>query len=157
MKKLFHILAVAVVSCLSSCSDRPDLELHDYFVAIKSENGAQTSQILSSSNQFAVSYPVNLVSVKRNTDLEVYYDFVVGDGLTEGVDFILPEERKLVFSPGLYVRAIRILYLKREVDASKDNTIVIKLTGTSDKNVKIGYPGPSSRFSSHTITKINDD
>ena len=37
----------------------------------------------------------------------------------------------------------------------KDNTLVIRLTSTSDPAVGIGYPGPSKKFSSHTITIVN--
>ena len=55
-----------------------------------------------------------------------------------------------------YGKYIRINYLKHVLDESKDNTLVIKLVSTSDPSIRIGYPGPSNRFSSHTVTKIND-
>ena len=142
---------------LAACSDRPDdLLFTDYFVSIQDENGAQTSRVLSSSNNFVVTYYFSLVSEELKEPLTVNFDLQVGDGLKEGKDFTLQtQSRTITFDPGVYKKPFRINYLSNPVDDSKDNTIKIVITSASDPSITIGYPGPSAKFSTHTITKHN--
>jgi hypothetical protein len=159
MKRIIFtiVAAISATALLSGCSDRPwDFVFKDFFVAVKSEAGAEASQVLSTSDNFVVQYPVNLVSSERSEDLVVTFEVVPGNGLKEGVDYSLPAKKTLTFTPHEYLKYIRINYLKHVLDESKDNTLVIKLVSTSDPSIRIGYPGPSNRFSSHTVTKIND-
>ena len=142
---------------MAACSDRPDdLLFTDFFVSIQDENGAQTSRVWSSSNNFVVTYYFSLVSEELKEPLTVNFDLQVGDGLKEGKDFTLQtQSRTITFDPGVYKKPFRINYLSNPVDDSKDNTIKIVITSASDPSITIGYPGPSAKFSTHTITKHN--
>ncbi len=46
--------------------------------------------------------------------------------------------------------------MRHTVDPSKDNTLTIRLLSTNDPEVSVGYPGPSKKYSTHTVTKVND-
>ena len=158
-----HILlsiasAAAVLLGLSGCSDRPsDFVFRDYFVSITSESGAASSSVLSTADNLVLQYPVRLVSQEREEDLTITFEVVPGDGLQEGVDYVVPAKRSVTFSNKEYLKYIRINYLKHRVTEGKDNTLVIRLTSSSDPDVSIGYPGPSKRYSYHTVTFVNDD
>ena len=131
MKPSRIIAIIASALLLADCSDRPeDLLFTDYFVSIQDENGSESSRVLATSNNLVKTYYMKLVSVARTEPLTVYFDIEIGDGLTKGVDFTLQ-------------------------DPSKDNTIKIRLTSTSDPSVRVGRPGPKSKFSVHTIEKYN--
>lgn len=148
---------VALLCALNSCSDRPDdLLFKDFFVYVVDENGLATSQILSTSDNLVITYYFNLVSETISEPLTVNFDLVVGDGLQQGVDFNLQNDvRSITFEPGIYKKPFRMNFKKHQLDPAKDNTIKIVITSTSDPNITIGYPGPSAKFSSHTITKRN--
>ena len=84
MKRIIFTIAAAIsaTAFLSGCSDRPwDFVFKDFFVAVKSEAGAEASQVLSTSDNFVVQYPVNLVSSERSEDLVVTFEVVPGNGL----------------------------------------------------------------------------
>lgn len=155
MKRISALIFLAFV--LASCSDRPDdLLFKRFFVSVADETGAQTSRILSSSNNLVMTYYFSLVSEELKEPLTVNFDLQVGDGLKEGTDFTLQTQaRSATFEPGVYKKPFRINYLSNPVDASKDNTIKIIITSTSDPSIIIGYPGPSAKYSTHTITKYN--
>ena len=142
---------------LTACSDRPDdLLFKSFFVSVADEAGSQASRVLSSSNNFVVTYYFSLVSEELKEPLTVNFDLQVGDGLKEGKDFTLQtQSRTITFDPGVYKKPFRINYLSNPVDDSKDNTIKIVITSASDPSITIGYPGPSAKFSTHTITKHN--
>lgn len=155
--KIIKTLAfVAFLGALTSCDDRPDRMFRDFFVSIADETGAQTSRILSSSNNLVITYYFSLVSEARSEPLTVNFDVEVGDGLKEGKDFTFQSQaRSFTFEPGVYKKPFRINYLSNPVDETKDNTIKIVITSTSDPSIIIGYPGPSAKFSTHVITKYN--
>ena len=149
--------ALAALLSLSSCKDRLDIYFTDYFVAIKSEAGAGVSSVMSFSDNFVVQYPVTLVSPRRTEDLVVTLELIPGDGLKPGVDYTEPTKLTVTFSPDEYRKYFRINYLKHDVDPEKDNTLTIRIASTSDPSIILGYPGPSRKYSSHVVTKINDD
>ncbi len=149
--------AAAAIFSLAGCSDRPsDFVFRDYFVSVSSESGEAASTVLSTADNLVLQYPVRLVSQEREEDLEVTFEVVPGDGVKEGVDYSLPAKRTLTFSNKEYQKFIRINFLRHQVDESKDNTLTIRLTATSDPGVSIGYPGPSKKFSTHVITIVNN-
>ena len=157
MKPSRIIAIIAFALLLADCSDRPeDLLFTDYFVSIQDENGSESSRVLATSNNLVKTYYLKLVCVARTEPLTVYFDIEIGDGLTKGVDFTLQRDvTSIDFEPGVYQKPFRINYLGRAVDPSKDNTIKIRLTSTSDPSVRVGCPGPKSKFSVHTIEKYN--
>ncbi len=149
--------SLAAVLCLSACSDRTDRLFRDFFVSVADETGAQTSKVLSTDNNRVVTYFFSLVSEERTEPLTVYFDVILGDGLADGVDLeFQTANRSITFNPGVYKRPFRINYLNHPVDPAKDNTVQIIITGTSDPDINIGYPGPSAKFSSHIITLYNN-
>lgn len=151
------IAAIAALLLAASCSDRPDdLLFKDFFVCVQDENGNASSRVLSSSNNLVNTYYFQLVSEKRDTPLKVDFDIIVGDGLTEGVDYVLQRDiRSIEFEPGVYKKPFRINFKSNAVDPSKDNTITIQITKVSDSGIRIGYPGPNAKFSNHVIEKYN--
>ena len=81
-------LFLAVLT-LTSCEDQLNIMFKDFYVCIKDSNNTDKSTVLSTSNEFWVSYFVYLVSEKRDGDLTVQYEVIPGDGLKEGVDYKL--------------------------------------------------------------------
>jgi len=155
MKKYILILLSAILG-FTACEDGTNIVFEDYYVCIKDEAGSSSSTVSASAQDLVVTYYVQLVSAARKDNLTVDYEIIVGDGLTEGVDFELAtQSRTVTFLPGIYRTPIRINYLKHSVDASKDNSITIKLVSTSDSSIGIGYPGPSAKYSSYSIKKVN--
>lgn len=155
MKQISILLTLALM--LTACSDRPDdLLFNRFFVSVTDESGSQSSRVLSSSNNLVMTYYFSLVSEELKEPLTVNFDLQVGEGLKEGKDFALQTQtRSITFEPGVYKKPFRINYLSNPVDDAKDNTIKIVITSTSDPSIIIGYPGPSAKYSTHTITKYN--
>ena len=154
MKRVFSYLII-IAGILCSCTDRIQFET-PHFVSIQSESGMGSSTVISTADNLVLQYPVRLVSTTRPKDLVVEFDVTTGDGVSEGVNFTLPAKRSVTFSKGEYIKYIRINYKNHLVDETKDNTLVITLTSASDPDVILGYPGPSKKFSSHTVTFVND-
>ena len=83
------------------------------------------------------------------------YEIKVGDGLQTGVDYeLVTTGNTLTFEPGVYDMPIRIKWLPHTVDAQKDNTLTITLTG-NNQNLALGLPGNANRQKVLTITKQN--
>ena len=114
-------LFLAVLT-LTSCEDQLNIMFKDFYVCIKDSNNTDKSTVLSTSNEFWVSYLVYLISEKRDGDLTVEYEVIPGDGLKEGVDYKLTADRTVTFPKNVYKMPLRIQYLRHEVDPSKDNT-----------------------------------
>lgn len=155
MRKLSILFAISIVAILSSsCEDHLKILFDDWYVCVKDENDSQSSFVPDDADGLVGTYYFYLVSEERKTDLIVNYELVVGDGLKEGVDFECQNaSNSVTFAPGIYKRPMRIRFLKHPIDPTKDNTIKIKIVSTSDQGITIGYPGPSAKFSYHTITK----
>lgn len=155
MKKiLFAIIPALVLLC--SCEDRLNIIFEDYYVCIKDETESAASTVKSSVDNYVATYYITLVSPILESPLTVYYDVVVGSGLKEHVDYELQSDKNYVtIARGIWKMPVRIKYLKNPVDETKENTITIRLKGCSDDSINIGYPGPSAKFSTHVVTKIN--
>ena len=157
MKKLVIRLCL-LAACLlaTSCQDQLNIMFKDFFVCIKDAGGFDKSTVPSFSNEFWVSYFVELHAETRQSEVVVTYEVVPGDGLKEGVDYILNESKTVTFPKNVYRMPLRIQYMRHTVDPSKDNTLTIRLLSTNDPEVGVGYPGPSKKYSTHTVTKVND-
>ena len=152
-------VCVALLCALSACSDRPDdLLFKDFFVYVVDETGSASSRVLSTANNLVVTYYFNLVSETMEEPLTVNFDVVIGGGLSEGTDFIFQtESRSVTFEPGVYKKPFRILYKNHVVDPTKDNTIQLVITSTSDPDIIIGYPGPNHKYDRHQIEIYNQN
>ena len=97
--RLISIIAIAAALLLNlaGCSDRPsDFVFRDYFVSISSESGDASSSVLSSADNLVLQYPVRLVSQERKEDLTVEFEVIPGDGVQEGVDYVLPAKKSML-------------------------------------------------------------
>lgn len=147
------ILMISAALLAFSCTDHLEITFDDYYVCVKSENGMETSSVSADLNDYVVTYYVGLVSAERKEDLTVELEVVPGDGLKEGVDYEVVSSKTVKFVKGIYTRPFRIKYLGHALDSSKDNSLTIRILSTSDPDIIIGYPGPSAKFSSHTVRK----
>jgi hypothetical protein len=162
MRKRFpEIMAACLLCCafvataaLTACGDDGPEVFDQPFVRIATEAGA--SQTVVQTDVKAVNtYPVYLSARAQRENLEVSYEIVVGDGLQEGVDFqVVTTENPLVFLPGIFTMPIRIRWMEHPVDASKDNTLTIRLTGCS-RGFTLGFPGPDHLQRQVVIEKRN--
>lgn len=153
MKKIILTIIAAMGVC--SCKDNLHLVFSDYFVCIKDEYGMSSSDV-NTEIEGVYTYYVNLVSPTRTEKLSVDYEIISGEGLENGVDYIIvSQSRQVVFAPGITSMPIRIDFRQKRVDENKDNTITIRLKSTSDSSVRIGYPGPEAKFSEYKIKKVN--
>jgi len=155
MKRIIYILAAALLLC--GCNDNVSRVFDDYFVYIVDEYGAGTSKIEESADDLTMTYYICLVAPTLDSDVKVGFDVSCGDGLKEGVDFVLPKSsREVTISRGVARMPVRITYNRKRIDPSKDNTITIALTSVDRDGITLGYPGPAALYSTHTITKIQE-
>ena len=161
MRKFSGILAAALLCC--GCELREDVLFDTPFASVFDNAGGSSSTIDSRFGKGVESILSELkisvsISGERFTDpISVEYEVIVGDGLKEGVDFrIQPSTASpLTFSPGTYTLPVRLLWLKTgSPDSSKDNTLTIKLSGSSLEGMVLGYPGPSHKGQTFVFTKI---
>jgi len=158
MKTIFKtILIIPLLVIAYSCDDSTSIMFNDYYACIKDESGSSTSTITTKmSESYTATYYINLVSVLKENPVTVSYDIKAGDGLKEGVNYkIVTGGGSVTFDKGIFKKPLRIEFFPVAVDEEKDCTITITLTGSNDKSINLGYPGPSARYSSHTITVSN--
>lgn len=157
MKKTLFLLGFTLIFALGgpSCSKNDPVIFDDAFVYLADANGSSASTVDWDSQNYLATYYVHLVSPTISGEVQVTYDVVVGDGLTEGVDFktVASTASPITFLKGIYTMPIRIEWLKHELDATKDNTLRIVLRSCSDPAVRIGKPGPDRLGAEYTITK----
>ena len=153
MKKLLYILFL--IGALYSCDQEESVYFDEPFVRICTSTGEANTVVLSNVRN-TNAYTVYLSSRPITDSLEVSYEIIVGDGLTEDVDYkIVTTANPLVFLPGINDMPIRIRWLKNPVDPTKDNTVTIRLTGNS-KGYNLGFPGPDHVQSQVVIEKRNN-
>jgi len=152
MKKILLQILVVIIT-LTSCNKDEITVFDEPFVHINFNN-VSTSNI-NSNRKDIVSYYIYLSSKPLDKDMLLDYSIIIGDGLKEDVDFkILTTEYPLVFPIGIYRRPIQIQWLDNNLDATKDNTLKIKLD-SNNLNINIGFPGPDANQSELILQKIN--
>lgn len=149
--KIFLIAFSAIIA--SSCGKDEYKPVDEPFVHImKDELSAVT---VNSSANYIATYNVYLSSASLTENLEVTYEILKGSGLVEGEDYqMITTGNKLVFLPRIFDMPIRIKWLPKPVDPTKDNTLKIRITGNS-KNFTIGLPGTNQQQGLFVITKVN--
>ena len=153
MKKILYILFL--IGALYSCDQEESVYFDEPFVRICTSTGEARTVVLSNVRN-TNTYSVYLSSRPITDSLEVSYEVIVGDGLTEDVDYkVVTTANPLVFLPGINDMPIRIRWLKNPVDPTKDNTVTIRLTGNS-KGYNLGFPGPDHVQSEVVIEKRNN-
>ncbi|HEY9542656.1 hypothetical protein [Prevotella sp.] len=152
MKKLLYLLMMTTL--LVGCNQE-EFEGYDTpFVHVSTSDGLSFVIVLTNVNNIN-EYPVMLSSRPRTSSLTVTYEIIVGNGLTEGVDYeLLTKGNTLTFEPGVYDMPIRIKWKSHQVDKTKDNTLTIRLTETCCP-MTLGLPGPDANQKELVITKQN--
>ena len=152
MKNIIVMLLAMVALC--ACQ-KEEFEGYDApFVRITTTTGASQTVVLSNVNNIN-TYVVSLSSKALTAPLTVNYEVVVGDGLQEGIDYqLITTGGSLAFEPGVYDMPIRIRWMAHTVDESKDNTLIIRLTGNS-QGITLGAPGPDGAQKELVIEKKN--
>lgn len=148
-KSLFPILLLIL---FSGCN-KNEIEVFDHpFIHIMYEGASSIT--VSSKATVLKEYNIYLSSKPLSQDLIVDYEVVVGDGLQEGVDFeMITQGNSLTFLPGIYEMPVRIKWLPNTLDPSKDNSLIIRITG-NNLGFTIGLPGPDHNQTELVITKI---
>jgi hypothetical protein len=161
MKRILAILMAAFI--FGGCDWHEEIYFDTPFASIFNTDGGTSSTVDSNFGKGVDSIlselklTISVSSARFTEPITVDYELIVGDGLTEGVDYRIQQSTAspLKFSVGTYTMPIRILWLKApSPDTSKDNTLTIRLTGSSLDGMLMGYPGPSAKGSSFTFTRI---
>lgn len=160
MNKIRNILLLASIALLlCGCRKHEDVFFDTPFVRIEGATGQTSFEVDKNLDNLLVDLRI-ILSASNNYFTEpitVEYDVIVGSGLQEGVDFRIQQSTMspVTFSPGNYSMPVRVLWYKTEgFDPSKDNTLTLRLKGTSNPAVKIGLPGPNSSKTEFIFTKI---
>lgn len=112
-----------------------------------------SSAVVTSDVKAINSYYVYLSSPSLKEKLTVEYEVVVGNGLSEGIDYeLLSAERHLTFLPGVCDMPIRIRWIPNPTDPHNDNTLTIRLL-SNDQGITMGMPGPDEKMRELKITK----
>ena len=157
MKKILKIaMIVLAATALWGCYEEPQ-PLDKPFVYICDEIGGSKADIGSQATLTKELF-VNLSCKKFTEPIVVYYDVIVGDGLKEGVDFVIQSTTKspLTFKPGTYELPVRVQFKKSEnFDPAKDNTVTFALKSVESNigEFYIGLLGPDHLRSSYVFTK----
>ncbi|HBN01402.1 MAG TPA: hypothetical protein DD383_02045 [Rikenellaceae bacterium] len=161
MKKFLGIFIAALLCC--GCDWHEDVYFDTPFAYIFDNAGGSTATIDSKFGKGVESVLTELkvsISVSEtyfSEPITVDYEVLAGNGLKEGIDYkIQPSTASpLAFTPGTYTLPVRIMWLKTDApDSSKDNTLTIRLIGSSLDGMELGYPGPSHKGQAFVFTKI---
>lgn len=162
MKKEFHISAfvAAVFAALVLCGcHKLEYKVYDnpyvYIIEEGDKSQVETSTVSEDADNLVKTYRILLSSKAVDESITVGYDIIVGNGLTEGIDYeFITKGSSVSFLPGIYSIPIRIRFLKNAVDRTKDNSITISITSVS-ADIGMGVPGPAHRNRFHKVTKIH--
>lgn len=152
MKKF--LICTFITSFLFSCN-KSDLEIRQHKFIHIMDRESSTATVSTQSNSIG-TYNIYLSAPTREfmDSVVVEYKIMVGDGLTEGVDYqIINKSNLLTFLPGIYSMPVRIRWIANPIEATKDNSITIELV-SNNKNYILGLPGPSQNQKSFKIIKI---
>jgi len=152
MKNKYIIAFFAAILLLCSCEKHTETYFDTPFVRIEDANGKSYMDVDHKLDNLLTETRV-VVSASSNyftEPISVEYEVITGDGITEGVDFRIQSSHSspLTFSPGTYTLPIRIIWYKAaDYDPAKDNTLTLRLTGTSIPEMQLGVPGPDAKRS----------
>lgn len=154
-----NILTILFAACALLCG----CEVHeDTFFDIPytyiSDAGGQYEMIVDNTlDNLLTELTLHIdLSAERFTEpVTVSLDIIVGDGLKEGVDFRIQASSKgpVTFVPGVYSMPVRVIWMRHELDPSKDNSLTFSISGCSYDDMLIGLPGPDSLNSAFRFIK----
>lgn len=150
MKKILILTFLAAVLC--SCNEY--IVYTGKFVAFDTKTSSVTS--INEAGDFVGTYNVHYTGETPSVRFSVTWEIIPGDGLKEGVDYVVENSsRTLTFMPGVFSQPIRIHWCPNELDATKNNSLIIRLKSGPD-DVILGMPGPDESFRQITILKYKN-
>ncbi len=149
MKKIAYIVLL-ILPLLAGCNKFKQFD--EFFVAFDPIASDPTTVNCESSAES--TYVIHLTSTTPAKPIIITYSIIPGDGLAEGIDYSLPSKSNTIeFFPGIFDKSIKVKWLKHQIDASKKNTLTIRLEKSSSSDICLGQPGPDEINRSITITK----
>lgn len=155
-KAIIYILSSLVF--LTACEKHQNILFDTPFVKITDSAGQSEMNVDKTMNGILSELQVSIsVSGEYFTQpISIEYETIIGNGLTEGKDFKIQSNTKspLTFDPGTYILPVRILWYKTDgFDPAKDNTLTLKLSGSSLDGMILGLPGPDKKNSTFKFIK----
>ncbi|MGM9768244.1 MAG: hypothetical protein ACI3Z0_07270 [Candidatus Cryptobacteroides sp.] len=151
MKISRYIALMLGALLLCGCDINDFKQFTDYYMAFDTSKSSTTT--VNEAGEFAGSYNIHFCTVKRDEAVTVTVEVIPGDGLCENVDYKVVTSSSIKFAPGVYDKTFVIQWLPHVLDASKDNTLTLRLFDCSDPSVTLGVPGPDEGFRSLKIYK----
>ncbi len=149
--KYIYIASLLIVASLfSACKDEFEPYDHPFFHI---HVGNSASVVVPTDRNDQVDYKVYFSTKLQFEPVDLKYEVIVGNGLLAGRDFeLITQGNTLNFPNGIFERPVTIKWIAAPVDATKNNTITIRLLSNS-KNYTIGLPGPDQLQKELIITK----
>ena len=148
----FRYVALMLGALLLCGCDINDLkQFTDYYMAFDISRSSTTT--VNEAGEFAGSYAIHFCTAKRDETVSVNVEVIPGDGLRENVDYKVITSTSVKFAPGVYDKTFTIQWLPNTLDASKDNTLTLRLSDCSVNSVTLGVPGPDEKYRSLKIYK----
>jgi hypothetical protein len=149
--KYIYIASLLIVASLfTACKDEFEPYDHPFFHI---HVGNSASVVVATDRNDQVDYKVYFSTKLQFEPVDLKYEVVVGNGLLAGRDFeLITQGNTLNFPNGIFERPVTIKWIAAPVDATKNNTIIIRLLSNS-KNYTIGLPGPDQLQKELIITK----
>ncbi len=149
--KYIYILSLLLsITLFSACKDEFEPYDHPFFHI---HVGNSASVVVATDRNDQVDYKVYFSTKLQFEPVDLKYEVVVGNGLLAGRDFeLITQGNTLNFPNGIFERPVTIKWIAAPVDATKNNTIIIRLLSNS-KNYTIGLPGPDQLQKELIITK----
>ena len=153
--RTFRILLLFAALVVAGCA-KNELPLFDEpFVYLETSSGSD-SAVVGADMKAVVTYYIGISCSAFTDPINVSFAVTCGDGLKEGIDYeVLTTGGSVSFLPGIWRMPVRIRWQEHAIDESKDNTVVISLTGTNPDVFTLGFPGPAAKGSKLVITKKN--
>ena len=155
MKRILSFICMAALLC--GCEVHEDTLFDIPYTYISDASGQSSMVVDNSLDNLLTELVLHLdMSTERFTEpVTVSLDIIVGDGLKEGVDFRIQASSKgpVTFVPGVYSMPVRIIWMRHELDPSKDNSLTFSISGCSYEGMTLGLPGPDSLNKSFKFTK----
>ena len=153
--RTFRPILLFATLLLAGCA-KNELPLFDEpFVYLETSTGSDNA-VVGADMKAVVTYYIGISCAAFTDPINVSFQVTCGDGLQAGVDYeVLTAGPSVSFLPGIWRMPVRIRWMEHPIDESKDNTVVIALTGAQPGTFTLGYPGPAAKGSKLVITKKN--
>lgn len=153
--RTFRILLLFAALVVAGCA-KNELPLFDEpFVYVETSTGSDVA-VVGADMKATVTYYIGISCPAFTDPINVSFQVTCGDGLKEGVDYeVITTGGSVSFLPGIWRMPVRLRWMDHVIDETKDNSVVIALTGTDPAGFTLGYPGPAARGSKLVITKKN--